>query len=208
MTNEDLVKYYANLLILQYRQKPKAYATVRETIRPIIMEQLPAAVNSAFNVGTAVGAQLDVLAKYVGVSRTGYDLQNNPVTLSDDDLRSLVRLKIGLNSTSSSLSNIQDFLNTYFPGVVQIFDYENMHISYFYEVALGTNIFAEFFFKQGYLPKPLGVLTASLILAPIANQYFGLRTYEFAAYQSTPANDYTGGFVNGPWLSYTQAITI
>lgn len=39
MTPNDLVSYYANLLILQYLQKPKAYATVQTVATPAIFPQ-------------------------------------------------------------------------------------------------------------------------------------------------------------------------
>lgn len=40
MTTQDLVNYYANLLILQYTGKPKAYATIQTTATPLVMPQV------------------------------------------------------------------------------------------------------------------------------------------------------------------------
>jgi hypothetical protein len=39
MTTQDLVNYYANLLILQYVGKPKAYATIAALVTPVLMPQ-------------------------------------------------------------------------------------------------------------------------------------------------------------------------
>lgn len=39
MTTQELVNYYANLLILQYVGKPKAYATIQTLITPVLMPQ-------------------------------------------------------------------------------------------------------------------------------------------------------------------------
>lgn len=208
MTTQDLINYYANLLILQYRQKPNAFAMIQDLVEPVIMAQVPAEVNLAFDPAAAGGEQLDFVGKYVGAKRVGYDLQNNPVTLSDADYRTLVLSLILLNQNNGSLQAIQALLATEFPGVIQVFENENMHLSYYYEVALGTNIAAEFFVKQKYLPKPMAVTLASVILAPLGTLYFGFRTYDLPAFQSTPLNDYVGGFVSGPMLSYTQAIQL
>lgn len=208
MTDLQLINYYANLLILQYRQKPNAFATIQDLVEPVIMAQVPAQVNLAFDPATAAGQQLDFVGKYVGAKRVGYDLQNNPVTLNDADYRTLVLSLILLNQNNGSLKAIQDLLAAEFPGVIQVFENENMHLSYFYEAALGANVAAEFFVKQKYLPKPMACGEASVILAPIAEHYLGFRTYDIPAFQSTPLNDYASGFVEGPTLSYTQAIQL
>ncbi len=64
-----LVDHYANLLIIQYNQKPKAAATIRLLARELLMNGLFDEVDRAFNLDTAVGAQLDIIGMYVGVDR-------------------------------------------------------------------------------------------------------------------------------------------
>lgn len=54
MTTQDLLNYYANLLILQYIGKPKAYATIQATVAGVIMDQLPLAVQNGFNLNPTV----------------------------------------------------------------------------------------------------------------------------------------------------------
>lgn len=67
---EKLIAYYTNLLILQFKLKPKAKATIEllvaEALNDLIIEQ----VRDGFNVDTAIGKQLDVIAKYVGAKRS------------------------------------------------------------------------------------------------------------------------------------------
>jgi hypothetical protein len=46
-TDQELIDYYADLLILQYKQKPKAYATIQTIVKNVIMNQLPVAVENA-----------------------------------------------------------------------------------------------------------------------------------------------------------------
>lgn len=70
---ESLIKYFINLLILQYRNKPKARATV-ETLTKTTLEGnsgniFPIEVQEAYDLDTATGKQLDVLGKYIGYDR-------------------------------------------------------------------------------------------------------------------------------------------
>lgn len=63
------VSYYVRLLAFQYGL-PKAQATIAALVNQAVMDGLPDAVQNAFNVNTAQGAQLDVLGKYIGLPRT------------------------------------------------------------------------------------------------------------------------------------------
>ncbi|MCX5794966.1 MAG: DUF2612 domain-containing protein [Elusimicrobia bacterium] len=74
MNTSELIAYYASLLIIQYRMKPKAQATVVLMAAEAIADQLFSAVRDGFDVLTAVGAQLDILARYVGAQRGLYGL--------------------------------------------------------------------------------------------------------------------------------------
>ena len=214
MTTAQIINFYANLLILQYQGKPKAFATIQSTAAPLVMDQLPLAVQDAFDIDTAVGVQLDVLGKYVGASRYGYIFPavpgdpNQPVTLNDSDFRKLIKMAIVQNSEGSSLADIQNLLALYFPDVIRVFDYANMHMDYFFDTAFGTNQLAEFFVLQKRLPKPMGVQLGALIFAPLTTHFWAYRTYDFPAYNGTPYNTYTTGFVSGPPLLYTDAIAI
>jgi hypothetical protein len=67
--NANLVKYYADLSIIQYANKPKARAFMENLLGALICYDLAVSVRDGFNLETAVGAQLDIIAKYVGVSR-------------------------------------------------------------------------------------------------------------------------------------------
>jgi len=80
MTNAELVEYYVNLLIIQYKNKAKAEAHVQTLMEQEIIFELIKAVESAYNIddslgNTAQGVQLNVIAKYVGAERviTGID---------------------------------------------------------------------------------------------------------------------------------------
>ncbi len=73
--NAELIAYYANLLILQYRNKPNAMPTIMAIIRSLMIYDLIRQVENGYNIDDAIGVQLDVLAKYTGADRvaTGVD---------------------------------------------------------------------------------------------------------------------------------------
>lgn len=63
------IAFYVNRLLYQY-QKTKAQDTIAILVRQELADELPAQIRDAFNVQTAIGHQLDVLGKYVGLPRT------------------------------------------------------------------------------------------------------------------------------------------
>ena len=70
---EELLKYYANLLIVQYNGKPKAKATIEmltKIIYGVVDTPLFLQIQNAFDWKTAVGNQLDIIGKWIGVSKT------------------------------------------------------------------------------------------------------------------------------------------
>lgn len=72
MTPEELltiVNYYVQLLIVQYHDKPNAQATIALYVNEIIANGIFFAVRDGFDLNTAVGPQLDILGKYIGVDR-------------------------------------------------------------------------------------------------------------------------------------------
>lgn len=68
-TIRELADYYVDRLIVQYRDLPKARDTVAIAVKQALADTLPQQLQDAWNVDTAVGAQLDVIGKYVGVPR-------------------------------------------------------------------------------------------------------------------------------------------
>lgn len=206
MTTQEIIDYYANLLILQYKQKPKAYATIQAQVKPVIMDQLPVKVQNAFDVDTAEGVQLDVIGKYVGASRTAYDFTGT-VTLSDSDYRTIIKVAIIKNGFGSSLSDIQNLLWQFFAGSLLVFDLQNMQMGYFFDSTIGSRPLAEVFVKNNFLPKPMGVQLAALIYSSNITNFFGFRTYDLGPYNVTGFNSYINYDMAAPWLNYSNAIT-
>lgn len=68
-TLNNLLDYYANLLIVQYNGKSKAVATIKIIANLILANLLILQIRDGFNWRTAVGAQLDIIGRWVGVTR-------------------------------------------------------------------------------------------------------------------------------------------
>lgn len=64
----NLISAYVRLLVFQY-QLPKAQAQMAIMVKQFLMDGLPLAVRDGYNPYTAVGPQLDVIGKYVGLQR-------------------------------------------------------------------------------------------------------------------------------------------
>lgn len=207
MTTSDLIDYYQNLLILEYIGKPNARGVIAAVVGPVIMDQLPILSQDSFTIGQAVGAQLDVIGKYAGVTRLGQGFLG-VVNLNDADFTQLITLAIIKNNSFSSLANIQSLLNQYFPNQIMVFDYLGMRMSYYINASVGSPGLAELFVSEGILPKPMGVQLGATIYFPVINRFFGFRTYASAGANITPFNNYSSYNMNSPWLSYQMAVGV
>lgn len=278
MTTQEIIDYYANLLVLQYLGQPNAYATIQNVVTGPVMDQIPTQVQNAFNLnavqqtmnfsdvpasgnfsivynglvsnaiywdydltaiqatmnallgfgvvtvtgdlfsqslvftfnspasplilstslntlanalsvpititvdpGLAIGVQLDTIGKYAGVTRTGFG-STGPVTLDDSDFLQLIRLAIITNNSGSSLYDIDNLLNTYFPGEILVFDKSPiapMYMQYLVSSSIGSQGLIELFISEGLLPRPMGV-GITVIVAPTVTDFFGLCDYATA----------------------------
>jgi len=194
MTNQELIDYYTNLLIVQYNNKPKARGTVAALIEVLIASQLPDQVLNAFDVDTAIGLQLTVLAKYVDAPRdylgidigrtyfampsydeaspeiyvgfysyiddayssyfVRYTVTNTIFTLTDDELRKLVKYMIDLNKWDGTLYGIDQVMYTHFGTTVKVVETQ-MELEYIFYGEI-TDRFVAIAALNALLPKPAG----------------------------------------------------
>ena len=61
--------YYVQRLIFQYASKPNAQAVIALLAKVGLMDDLTTLLRDAFILDTAVGPQLDVIGKYIGLTR-------------------------------------------------------------------------------------------------------------------------------------------
>lgn len=70
---------YANALLMQYLNKPKAYATIKAYVEALMIFDLAIAVRDGYDPSTVIGVQADVIGKYLGIIRVvkGFLLQTS-----------------------------------------------------------------------------------------------------------------------------------
>ena len=69
MTLSDLTGYYRSLLCYQYRSQPKASQQIQLYAKQAVADFLASSLGTCFILSAAVGKQLDILGKYIGVPR-------------------------------------------------------------------------------------------------------------------------------------------
>lgn len=176
-----------------------------ETTITQIDQTLPLAVQNGFNLtgsNTAIGAQLDILGKYAGVSRN-YGTTN----LDDESFLLLIRFAIGQNNSGSSLLDIETSLNNVLPGEFVVTDSQDMRIAYLFNGTLINPSLLNVLIGQNLLPKPMGV-ALSVVTIPTVADLFGFRTYDNVNLIAKPFNDYDAFNTTWVFLSYSGVITV
>lgn len=200
MTTFDYGKYLSALLIIQYHNKPKAKGTI-EALAKMFPVDLIFAVRDGFDLDTATGKSLDILAKYVGVSRFYYDQDGTIITLTDDEFRTLIKFKAISNTSTASHYDIDTALYNFFGTRVRATSDGNMAMTLF--VPSDAERVIEAAIQQKALPTPLGV-EANRIVVQNA-RFFGFVDYnnQHAVYK-TGFRDYDDPDKDGETLNYDK----
>lgn len=234
---QETINNYVNLLIIQYRNKAKARATIDLFVRPAFENLF--GINEAFDIDTAIGNQLDILGRWVGVSRmvVGVDLakiyyelsdydalsdvgmstydnsvsaifktyrstEESIYTLTDDQFRTLIKLKILTNHTNSTSQSIDTLIFDFFSTDVIIYDNYDMTVDYV--ITKNRSVIFEVARNDGYIPKPMGVGIRILIAIENTLDIFGYSDYNL----NNNARTYSSydNLTNGKFLSYADTI--
>lgn len=125
---EELIKHYCDLLILQYKFKPKARATIEAFVRALFEGQdgniFLNELQNAYDLDTAQLTQLELLSKYVGYDSTLNIVNTNYFRLSDTEGLDITP---GLSDTEDNFSGYPllnysgyTYTQTSLPGVAGI----------------------------------------------------------------------------------------
>lgn len=113
MTDLQTTKdYYVDLLLYQYNNKPKAKATIDLLVDAILVDLLPKDIETAFDLETAIGAQLDIIGEYIGLNR----VINNTITrdyFTFEDEQNNASDLFGFTDYTNPLLNAEVVLNAY-----------------------------------------------------------------------------------------------
>ena len=135
---------YLGKITSEHRGKPRFSATVEANVSPIADAQaFLAGIPEAYDLDTAIGAQLDVVGEWVGISRKiqiplvsvwfsvgiaglgvgegiwkgPYDPTYGIASLDDDTYRDLIRLKIKVNTWDGLVGSAQAAVDAFYGGV-------------------------------------------------------------------------------------------
>ena len=200
MADFDYGKYLSSLLIIQYWGKQKARQTI-EAIAKMFPVDIIFSVRDAFNLDTAVGKQLDVLAKYVGVARNYIDQNGDIKNLTDDEFRTLIKFKAISNTSTASHYDIDMALYNFFGTRVRATSSGNMQMTIF--VPSDSENVIEAAIQQKALPTPLGVEANKIVIQDA--RFFGFVDYnnQHAVYK-TGFRDYNDPDKDGETLNYDK----
>ena len=161
---EKIIEYYKNLLIIQYHNKVKARETVAEWVKCMSGDALFLQLQNAFDIDKAVGAQLDLIGKFVGLQRNA---------LNDDKYKILLKMKILRNNIFPSMKNIDDALYDSFGSLIVMNNDKDMSITYIVDNNLSD--IAQILIDEDLLPTPLGVDTTVILKTNPSESYFGFK---------------------------------
>ena len=189
----NIIQYYADLLIIQYRGKTKATNTIKTLVEIILQNGILLDVLNAFNPETCVGKQQDILGKWIGVDRY-YLGDGTTQALNDDDYRIVLNFKAISNSLDMSCSSIDNVLYEFFGDSVICTTDNNLRI--FYLVTDEQFNIASILLQKKVLPKPLGVRIGGIIKN---HTWFGFSDYN--SYNSTQPSNVAGFATYENWLT-------
>lgn len=213
---------YLNLVTSEFREQPKFIAMITSDVSlPIRVQDLLTSMIPIFDVDVAVGDQLDIIGKWVGVSRnisipvsgvyfswdsvytTGweYGIWQGPTqpaeitVLPDDVYRTLIKAKIAANRWDGTTDGAYAIWDAVFPTVtILIQDNQNMS----YDLALVGGIIDSLtlaLLTGGYIPlKPEGVKVNVYYVSVDTGPAFGWDV----------ESEFIAGWNDGSWLRELQ----
>lgn len=220
------VEPYADLITSEHNQQPKFMDMVRSVLKPFAdIQALLASFPILYDLDVATGSQLDVIGKWVGVSRqltlpisgvyfsfdtagVGFDEGTwfgpfNPDTgivfLPDDAYRTLLRARIANNQWDGSIDGAYQAWDVLFAGTdfqILIQDYGDMHMAFAF-LGQVPDALTLALITGGYLNlKPAGVKVDAYFTPTVPNApYFGFDAQ----------NDSIAGFDTGAWGRVSEA---
>ncbi|RQR50109.1 DUF2612 domain-containing protein [Burkholderia sp. Bp9125] len=210
---------YTSLITSEHRDMPRFAATVAAVVQPLVDQMnLLASMPGKFDLDAAVGAQLDDVGRWVGVSRrirtplTGiyfsldiaglgfdqgiwkgpFDPDTGLTVLDDDTYRLVIRAKIGANHWDGTLEQSAAILNSIFGADTHVFieDHQDMSMTIGISGKVPSAVFLALL-AGGYIPlKPEGVRVNYTIVTTVDNApLFGFDM----------SGPYVAGFDVGAW---------
>jgi hypothetical protein len=197
MTLDEILDYYSDLLIIQYRIKPKAKATVRLIVNQTVCDGLMQVEQNCFDLDTAIGNQLTILGKIVGVPRDVYGLDLAHIFFS------FTRYATSIASIGFGRYNSQPDLDVFYRyrsfAIYTLTDFELRSLIYLKIIFnskyssfknIKEALYAKFGNDIDIAESPLGIDTS------------GFTFFNFTRYSGTPASTGFGRYFDSPYIDY------
>lgn len=186
-------EFYTGLLTSQYQSSVNLKALLAALLRKLAdITACVDSINTAFDIDTAAGAQLDVLGKILGIERTLPFQPNFGISpiMTDSDYRILLRARIGLNHWDGSQTGLYALWQTIFPdATICIHDNHYMDMDVFVSFPNKPSIFIDCINNGLIVPKPTAVLQRLYIAGT-----FPLFGFDYD-------DPYVSGFDRGNWYT-------
>jgi hypothetical protein len=154
------IGYYQALRTAQYVNSPKFNALLYVLLKKFDdVSQCLVKFDTAFDLDSAVGAQLDALGVIAGVGRVVNFQPSNSVSpvLDDTTYRIYVKAKIAQNQWDGTITSLYTIWKYLFPsGNIVIADQQNMTAVIFISVGF-TSIIQDLIVNGFIVPRPEGV---------------------------------------------------
>ena len=194
---EHLTKYYTNLLIKQYNNKPKAKATIELLIKNslLLYTNILSKFIESFDINTAIGKQLDIIGFIAGVNRT-YNDETTEV-IDDNTYRILIKMKLINSYSMNSIKSIVDGIYNFLKDKLVFVNNTDMTISYIiFGEEYNSNIIKIITKDRNILPAPAGVYV-NYIIRIVDNKIFSFNgIQDFAVGFSINDNIVQGTFLS------------
>lgn len=182
------IQYYLNLVTSQYATKPKFMAWLKVLLTPFVDAiKLNNDIKTAFNLNTAIGAQLDLLGKILVQDRqvNFQPTDGSSPVLNDYYYRMILKAKVVKNQWKGTITNFYSFWNVLFKGQpLQIYLIDNQQmdpVAVIWSSSV-TQMVQDLLANNYIIPKPAGLgLTVRRI---DSDTIFGFYGTEFTGFNN------------------------
>jgi hypothetical protein len=197
MELHEILEYYSGLLIVQYRGKEKAINTTRVFANQSVCDGIMEAEKICFDLDTALGAQLTVLGKIIGVERNVYGLDLGHVFFN------FTRYLGSPASYGFGRYNVQ-------PDAYLFYRYNNYAIYTLTDFEMRALIYLKIIFNNKYssFKRIKEALWAKfrdqidIAESPLGVDTDGYTFFNFTRYSGTPASTGFGRYGDDPYIDY------
>lgn len=174
------LNFYLDLVTSEHSTKPKYMAWLSVLLTPFIDSiKINEDVKNAFDLNTAIGAQLDIIGKWLEQPRQ-VDFQptdGSSSVLNDDYYRTVLKAKVVKNQWKGTISNFYSFWNVLFKGQplqIYLVDNQDMEPVAIIWSSSVDQMMQDLIANNYIVPKPAGLgLTVRRIDSDTTFGFFG-----------------------------------